>query len=239
MHRSIFERFPSFYDESLKEISFPLGGIGTGSVSINGYGELVEWQIFNNVDSSAQINHVFFAIRTEENGKVVAKLLQKHRELPKKELWWKHGTLITLPKVQDIIFRGLYPLVFLEYVDEELPVKVELEAFNPFIPLDEKDSALPLVFFIFKIRNTSSNKVKASVLFSMQNPVGYDGHSEYSNTRFKGFGGNVNKPIIIEDYKGIYMYSKNLSESDFKYGNITILSLSEETRINTKRVNVR
>ena len=30
-----------------KEISFPLGGIGTGSIGIGGDGRLVDWEIFN------------------------------------------------------------------------------------------------------------------------------------------------------------------------------------------------
>ena len=31
----------------LKEISFPLGGIGTGSVGLAGNGAFVDWEIFN------------------------------------------------------------------------------------------------------------------------------------------------------------------------------------------------
>ena len=33
--------------EALREISFPLGGIGSGCVGLDGYGRLIDWQIEN------------------------------------------------------------------------------------------------------------------------------------------------------------------------------------------------
>lgn len=37
----------NFSGEHLNEISFPLGGIGTGSVGLAGNGRLIDWEIFN------------------------------------------------------------------------------------------------------------------------------------------------------------------------------------------------
>ena len=36
-----------YENESLNEISFPLGGIGTGSIGLAGNGRLIDWEIFN------------------------------------------------------------------------------------------------------------------------------------------------------------------------------------------------
>ena len=33
--------------ENLREISFPLGGIGTGCIGVAGNGALIDWEIFN------------------------------------------------------------------------------------------------------------------------------------------------------------------------------------------------
>src|SRR5262245_8640469 len=37
----------SYTGAAAKEVAFPLGGIGTGTVSIGGRGELRDWEIFN------------------------------------------------------------------------------------------------------------------------------------------------------------------------------------------------
>ena len=36
-----------YKNEDLNEISFPLGGIGTGSIGLAGNGQLIDWEIFN------------------------------------------------------------------------------------------------------------------------------------------------------------------------------------------------
>ena len=37
----------TYVGKYLNEIAFPLGGIGTGCVSLSGGGQLVDWEIFN------------------------------------------------------------------------------------------------------------------------------------------------------------------------------------------------
>ena len=39
--------------KNLKEISFPLGGIGTGSIGLMGNGNFTDWEIFNRPAKSA------------------------------------------------------------------------------------------------------------------------------------------------------------------------------------------
>ena len=36
-----------YIDKALKEIIFPLGGIGSGCIGLNGNGQLVDFEIFN------------------------------------------------------------------------------------------------------------------------------------------------------------------------------------------------
>lgn len=51
-------------------ISFPLGGIGSGSVGLAGNGSLVDWEIFNAPDKGSYNALSHFAVRAEEDGKV-------------------------------------------------------------------------------------------------------------------------------------------------------------------------
>ena len=63
--------------ECLNQISFPLGGIGTGSIGLAGNGSLVDFEIFNRPNKGAINPYTFFAIRAEySDGTCVSKVLQ-------------------------------------------------------------------------------------------------------------------------------------------------------------------
>ena len=49
--------------EQLKEISFPLGGIGTGCIGLAGNGSLKDWEIFNRPDKGSDNGFSHFAIK--------------------------------------------------------------------------------------------------------------------------------------------------------------------------------
>ena len=52
-----------FTGESLAEIAFPLGGIGTGTVSLGGFGNLRDWEIFNRPDKGGVLPFTFAVLR--------------------------------------------------------------------------------------------------------------------------------------------------------------------------------
>lgn len=61
----------------LKEISFPLDGIGTGSIGLAGNGAFVDWEIFNRPDKGSKNGYTSFVIKAEfPDGKTVLKVLQ-------------------------------------------------------------------------------------------------------------------------------------------------------------------
>ncbi len=49
-----------------------------------------------------------------------------------------------------------------------------MDAFSPFIPLNAKDSALPLAFFTFTLRNRTAKSLRVSLIHALRNIVGYD-----------------------------------------------------------------
>jgi hypothetical protein len=57
-----------FRGEGLREIAFPLGGIGTGTVSLGGYGNLRDWEIFNRPNKGGVLPFTFAAVRMEGGG---------------------------------------------------------------------------------------------------------------------------------------------------------------------------
>ena len=61
--------------ESTREIVFPLGGIGTGSIGLAGDGHLMDWEIYN-IPAKGSINpRTHFAIKAIQNDKVTTKVV--------------------------------------------------------------------------------------------------------------------------------------------------------------------
>jgi len=74
---------------------------------------------------------------------------------------------------ENVTFNGQYPIGVVNYSDSSLPVDVKMEAFSPFIPLEARDSALPVTIFEITVSNTSDQDVSANVLSWLGNGVNY------------------------------------------------------------------
>ena len=57
--------------ERAREVSFPLGGIGTGSIGLSGGGRLVDWEILNRPAKGITNGISHFAVRAERDGRVI------------------------------------------------------------------------------------------------------------------------------------------------------------------------
>ena len=64
---------PNFTYEGRKthEISFPLGGIGTGCLGLAGNGRLIDWEIFNRPNKGSDNGFSHFALKAERDGRVL------------------------------------------------------------------------------------------------------------------------------------------------------------------------
>lgn len=57
------------FSNSAEQVAFPLGGIGTGNVSIGARGQLKDWEIFNRPGKDVILPYTFFALRTQSESR--------------------------------------------------------------------------------------------------------------------------------------------------------------------------
>jgi len=177
--------------KNLEAVSMPIGGIGTGSIWLDGQGRLAIWQIFNNL-SEIRIPDSFFAVRVRSEGKVATRVLQTAAEGPFKP-------------VKSIRYEGGYPIARLAFEEPALPVEIRLEAFNPMIPLDTASSTIPCAIYRFTARNSGKSPVEVALLGSLQNAVGSQGAGGIQGARFGGYGGNANRVVREKGFTALAM----------------------------------
>ena len=166
-----------------REISFPLGGIGTGSIGLAGNGRLIDWEIFNKPNKGSFNGFSHFSVKVERNQQVVdARILQGDLHPPYSGII--HGPmhnsfgfgpsreyLTGLPHFRSLEFTGEFPIARLEYLDEAFPGNIRLTAFNPFIPLNDFDSGIPAAFFEFEVTNTTPDPLTYTLVGVLSNPL--------------------------------------------------------------------
>lgn len=183
--------------DCLREIIFPLGGIGTGSIGISGEGRLCDWEIFNRPDKGSYNGYTHICVIAETDNKRYVKILNGDltKELMgrySKRMFGGYGfgpdgcTMSGFPHFKDVKFRGEFPFAVLTFTDDNFPGKVELTAYNPFIPNNADDSGIPAAFFSVKFINTTKFDVRFSAVFSLRNPFEQGKNEEISGARVKG-----------------------------------------------------
>jgi len=165
-----------FAGRQLSMIAFPLGGVGAGSVSLGGRGQLSDWEIFNRADKGKAPAYSFPCIWAKTaNGKPVARVLEARLQPPYEATQGLNPAGVPgLSRLESATFTGEYPLAKVAFHDRKLPVRVTLEAFTPIAPLDAEDSGLPVAVLRYRVHNPARQRSTVSIAFSLDNPVGID-----------------------------------------------------------------
>ena len=210
-----------------KNISFPLGGIGTGCIGLMGNGELNDWEIFNHPNKISRNEYSHFAIKAITKDKSIVKVLHgdtnenligtSHAGTGTTTYGWgpRECSLAGFPHFKNVTFDGNFPIARLTFEDEKFPATVRLCAFNPFIPHDEFNSSIPAAFFEWEIENTSSEDIDFALACTVANP------SESS----------FNKKISENDKAGIFFGSADINDDDIKYSDLCVLTDGLDTDV--------
>ncbi|MCC7493830.1 MAG: hypothetical protein IT204_15855 [Fimbriimonadaceae bacterium] len=158
----------------LDEVAFPLGGLGTGCVSLGGWGQLRDWEIRNRPAKNFNLPQSFVMLRCRGAGVDVTKVLQGpvggRYAVGGHSLG--HDVGQGLPHFREVSFDGRFPVATVKLRDPAVPLTVELTAFNPFIPLDDVRSGLPVAILVYRLRNRTDQPLTATVYGNLTNLIG-------------------------------------------------------------------
>ncbi len=167
---------------ALRQVKMPLGGLGTGTISLSGRGGLVDWEVQNRpakgftpaTSNWTPVFHPSFVLRWETaDGQKAARLLEG--PLFPDEFDGALGCRAPnagFPRFAKAVFQAAYPLAQVALTDPNVPVEARLEAMNPLVPGDADASGLPAVLLRWRLKNTTGSPLKVSVAATLVNFAG-------------------------------------------------------------------
>lgn len=162
----------AYRGEYLNRVAFPVGGLGAGMFCMEGTGAFSHVsvrnrpEIFNDPGMFAAVS-----VKGIKNG---AKLL----EGPVPD--WKKfgqpdagnglgGATTGLPHFHSASLNVKFPFGHLDLNDADLPFKVLVTGWSPFIPTDDDNSSLPVGAIEYKFANNSKTRAEAVFSFNSKN----------------------------------------------------------------------
>jgi len=168
----------TFTGDRATQVAMPLGGIGAGCVCLNGYGGLQDFSIGNHPSTTAlpqgfAPSKAAFAILHIKGSAAVTKLVEG--PFPVLKIFdqglqgegYRRGGFEGFPRFQKCAFKGEYPFGEARITDPSVPLQVTLTAWNPFIPLDDKNSGIPCAILEYRLHNTSAQTVEYELSYHL------------------------------------------------------------------------
>jgi non-lysosomal glucosylceramidase len=219
----------TFHNSQKARNGIAIGGIGTGSAELRADGLFYNWQLFNNLPlgtgklfTYTPDSMLFFILRYQiegedprlkalmiDNGEDVASIINSN-------YIYIYPWMSSVDKIESEV---QFPFVHLKYIDEKMPVEVEMDVFSPFIPNDTKNSSLPAMLFNFKVKSKIDKPVTVTLMATYRNGAGY----------------NFTEKLYVSDLKqksGYVLANSGISgiaETESSFGTQSMASLSDDT----------
>jgi uncharacterized protein (DUF608 family) len=158
--------------QNLNRLAFPIGGIGSGMFCLEGTGAISHMSIRNKPDIFNEPS-LFAAVHINgiRNG---VKVLEG--AVPDWKMFGQKGTgngaagsTYGLPRFESAAFKTDFPFASIDLTDKDLPLKVKVRGWSPFIPTEEDDSSLPAGAIEYSFINTSAKTLDAVFSFNTKN----------------------------------------------------------------------
>ena len=162
----------TFSSDRATQVAMPIGGLGAGCICINGVGGLQDFSIRTRPETTAlpagftsNSPEAAFAVLHIKGASPVAKLVEgpfppfKIFDQGLQGQGLRRSGSEGFPRFEKCNFRGEFPFAEIRFADPAIPLDVSLIAWNPFIPLDDKNSGIPCAILEYTLHNTSSRPV--------------------------------------------------------------------------------
>jgi non-lysosomal glucosylceramidase len=224
-----------------EKIAMPVGGIGTGSISIGGNGQWKDIEIMNkpgmgfNGAVSPKNAPCFMVFTQSESGEKHTKVLMG--PIPPTEYIGSQGSVAPnhgLPRFAYASFDAGYPFAIVNLEDTGMPISAKIKVFNPYIPADAVSSGIPIAVIRYEIKNKTNQPLTIAVAGSLDNFIGMDG----SLVQFNSFDRSVNpqgtknnRNIFKQskDLAGIYMVSDSVDHNSSAWGTMALTTPAENS----------
>ena len=241
--------FKHYEGKWLDKLAMPIGGIGTGNISIAGNGQWKDVELMNKPgigfygSASPKLAPCFLVFSRDESGKKNARALMG--PIPVSQFQGMQGSEAPnngFPRFRSVSFDAAYPFAVVSLDDESMPVSARLKTFNPFIPADADASGIPVAVIRYEITNKTGGTLTISVAGSMDNFIGMDG----SVVEFNSFDRSIN-PLGAKNNRntvrlgrglaGIFMSSDSVDKDASAWGTmaLTTTNLGPDYRITYRR----
>ena len=221
------------YDRNhLHEIALPLGGIGTGTVSLGGRGELRDWEImnvpgkgFSTVMKSNNTPFVTIYVKPHDGKAVTSMVAGPLYDDEYLDCEGRPANNFGMPRFEEASFDAAYPFGQVNLRDSTIPVTVRIKGFNPLVPCNADESSLPVAVLAYEVTNPTDKAIEVAVCASLRNFIGQDGSRFNSNgSEYYPYGANQNKNIYRDQngLKGIFYYSDGVDKADQAWGTMAL-----------------
>lgn len=236
----------------IEKIAMPVGGIGTGNISIGGNGQWKDVEIMNKPGMgfygsvTPKQAPCFMVFTQNTNGEKHAKVLIG--PIPQSEYIGSEGSMAPnhgLPRFASASFDAAYPFAIVNLEDNGIPVSAKAKTFNPFIPGDAINSGIPIAVIRYEIKNKTNQPLTIAVAGSLDNFIGMDGSKVEFNSFNRaiipqGVKNNRNTFKQSQNLAGIYMTSDSVDHDSNAWGTIALTTpvkdytISYRTEFNPK-----
>lgn len=174
----------------LNRIAFPIGGLGAGMFCLEGTGAISHMstrnrpEIFNEPGWFAAIH-----VKNQKQGaKVLEGAVPDWKKFGQKDAGnGATGMTTGLPRFKNTTFKTAFPFAHIHLTDADIPLKIHIEGWSPFIPNDENNSGLPAGAIEYTFTNISDKKIEAVFSFNAKNFLRIDKGSNAIKSLENGF----------------------------------------------------